>query len=67
VRSSFVVQPWYTTPIKLYFEKCSTAGIRGMDSASCFRVKHDEAAGLFCAVCGGSEQFSGVGDSGVDV
>jgi hypothetical protein len=50
VWSSSVVQPRYKTPIKLDFEKYSTAGTRGTDSACWFKVKHDEAAGPLCAV-----------------
>ena len=46
-----VVQPGYKTPIKLVFEKSSTAGTHGVDSAYWFGAKRVEVAVLFCAAC----------------
>jgi hypothetical protein len=46
-----VVQVGYKTPIKLVFEKSSTAGTHGVDSAYWFGAKRVEVAVLFCAAC----------------
>jgi hypothetical protein len=51
MRSIFVVQVGYKTPIKLVFEKSSTAGTHGVDSAYWFGAKRVEVAVLFCAAC----------------
>ena len=49
VGASAILQVEYKTPIKLAFEKSSTAGTHGVDSAYWYGAKRVEVAVLFCA------------------